>query len=150
MTGAALKPSKTLTPRRGYIRISRFNAGVVTQVQTDGAGILRLQVLVALVAGIASLILMDASTAQATLFGAGIALLNTLIMVWRVRRATRHPRLDAHRELRSFFVSGLERFVVVALLLAAAMGPLQLNALGVLGGFVVGQLTWLLYAVTKK
>lgn len=62
----------------------------------------------------------------------------------------RRPHLDAHYELRSFIFSGLERFVVVGLLLAAGMGPLGLDPLGVVGGFVAGQLTWLLYAVTQK
>lgn len=123
---------------------------MVTQVRTDGTSIIRLQLLAALVVGVASLFLADELAAQATLFGAGAALINTLLMVWRVRRAARRPHLDAHRELRSFFLSGLERFVAVALLLAAGMGPLELNPLGVVGGFVAGQLTWLLYAVTQK
>lgn len=123
---------------------------MVTQVRTDGTGIIRLQLLAALVVGVASLSLADESAALATLYGAVVALINTLLMVWRVRRAARRPHLDAHYELRSFFLSGLERFIAVALLLAAGMGPLELNPLGVVGGFVAGQLTWLLYAVTQK
>ena len=123
---------------------------MVTQVRTDGTSIIRLQLLAALVVGVASLFLADESTAQATLYGAVVALINTLLMIWRARRAARRPHLDAHRELRSFFLSGLERFIAVALLLAAGMGPLELDPLGVVGGFVAGQLIWLLYAVTQK
>lgn len=123
---------------------------MVTQVRTDGTSIIRLQFVAALLIGVASLFLADELVAQATLYGATVALINTLLMVWRVRRAARRPHLDAHRELRSFFLSGLERFVAVALLLAAGMGPLGLDPLGVLGGFVAGQIIWLLYAVTQK
>jgi hypothetical protein len=42
--------------------------------------------------------------------------------------------------------TGLERFALVAAFLAAGMGPLGLDRLGVVTGLISGQLAWIIAA----
>jgi len=81
--------------------------------------------------------------AQAAVFGAGTALSNTGLLVWRLHRSKRHLHADAHRHLRSFYFSTLERFFVVGGLLAIGLGALQLTPLPLLAAFVAGQTAWM-------
>lgn len=78
--------------------------------------------------------------AIAWLFGAGIALSNTALLAWRSHRLARRPATDAHRDLRAFFFSAIERLVIVIMLFAAGLGALGLPPLPLLGAFIAGQL----------
>jgi len=89
------------------------------------------------------------AAAQGALFGAGIALSNTLLLAWRMRRGQRHLHADAQRHLRSFYFSTLERFVVVGSLLAIGIGALQLSPLPLLVAFVAGQMAWMISGLTS-
>jgi len=82
--------------------------------------------------------------ALAALFGAAIALSNTLLLVWRLNRGKRQIHVDAHRHLRSFYFSTLERFLVVGGLLAIGLGALQLMPLPLVAAFVAGQVAWMI------
>lgn len=115
----------------------------------DARSIVRLQAAVAVAAAVIGLVVGDGETAKATFFGASIALLNTLLMVWRMRRAERQPHLDASRQLRSLYLSGIERFVAVVAALAIGLKALQLDPLALLVGFIAGQLIWIVYAFTR-
>ena len=81
--------------------------------------------------------------AVSVVYGGGVACTNTLLLIWRLRRCEKRPGLDAGRQLRLFYLSSLERFLVVAALLAMAMVALGLSPLAVAAGFVLGQLTLL-------
>jgi ATP synthase protein I len=83
------------------------------------------------------------TVAGATLYGGGVALLNTAMLVWRWHRGLRDYHCDGERHLKSFHRSFLERFFVVAILLATGLGVLSLAALPLLTGFIVGQLAWM-------
>ena len=87
--------------------------------------------------------------ALAALFGAGIALSNTLLLVWRLHRGKRQVHADAHRHLRSFYFSTFERFFVVGGLLAVGLGALQLTPLPLLAAFVAGQMAWMISGLTS-
>lgn len=78
--------------------------------------------------------------AVAWLFGAGIALSNTALLAWRSHRLAQRPTTDAHRDLRAFFFSAIERLVIVIMLFAAGLGALELSPLPLLGAFITGQL----------
>lgn len=82
----------------------------------------------------------SSEAAIAWLFGGGIAVSNTSLLAWRARRLEQRPPTDAHRDLRAFYFSALERLVIVALLFVAGLGALKLQPLPLLGGFIVGQL----------
>lgn len=80
------------------------------------------------------------AAAGAMLAGGAVALANTLLLAWRMRGNKGALYLNAQQHLRTFYRSSLERFFVVMLLLAVGMGPLALQPLPLLAGFVLGQL----------
>ena len=55
-------------------------------------------------------------------------------------RPDRGRALSAGESLRLLYRTALERFVLVALLFAVALGTLQLDPLALITGFIVGQL----------
>lgn len=115
----------------------------------DARSIVRLQASMAVVASAIGLIVGDGETAKAAFFGASIALLNTLLMLWRMRRAERQAQPSAHRQLGALYVSAIERFVAVVAALAIGLKALQLDPLALLVGFIAGQLIWIVYAFTR-
>ena len=105
------------------------------------------QLLVALVAGVAIVVIQGWEagwgTALSVVYGTGVALANTLLLMWRLGRSARRSPADANRQLRLFYLSSVERFLVVATLLVVGMTALGLAPLAVVTGFVLGQLTLL-------
>lgn len=77
-------------------------------------------------------------------FGGGTALVNGFLLIWRHGRVGRPLHADPGRHVRSFFASAIERFVLVAVLLAVGIGPLQLDPLPLLAGFIGGQVALVL------
>ncbi len=91
----------------------------------------------------------------ALLYGGGVAMVNLLWLQWRmVRAATRDTSEGLSRNLQQggrkilfeLYQTALERFVLVAGLLFFGMVRLELDALALLSGFVVGQLVLILAA----
>lgn len=106
------------------------------------------QLLVALVAGVAIVVIQGWESgwgiALSVVYGSGVALANTLLLMWRLGRSARRAPTDANRQLQMFYLSSVERFLVVATLLVAGMTALGLSPLAVVAGFVLGQLTLLI------
>lgn len=88
--------------------------------------------------------------ASAAGFGAAIALSNTVLLTWRLRRGKRQIHADAQRHLRAFYLSIVERFFVVSGLLAIGFGALHLAPLPLLAAFVAGQAAWMISALTSR
>ena len=86
----------------------------------------------------------QAPAALAALYGAGTALANTALLVWRQQRGKRQLHADPHRHLRSFYFSVVERYFVVGGLLAAGLGGLQLLPLPLIAAFTAGQMAWMI------
>lgn len=105
--------------------------------------ILSIQVFIA--AGAASVGYLYGGTpaAYAALFGASIALSNSLLLAWRLHRGKRPLHADAQRHLRSLYFSSLERWFVVGSLLAIGLGALKLPPMPFIAAFVTGQMAWL-------
>ena len=78
--------------------------------------------------------------AVSAVFGGAIALVNVVLLRWRQRSAGQTRALSAGESIRLLYRSALERFVVIAALFMLGMGVLQLDALALLTGFIVGQL----------
>ena len=76
-------------------------------------------------------------------FGGGVAIFATLFLVWRHAAGAGTVEQGAERVLRQAYRTSLERFVLVACLLAIGMGILKLAPAWVLAGFVSGQAAWL-------
>lgn len=82
--------------------------------------------------------------AKSVAFGSCVAMLGTLLLVWRFATGARHEAEGAGRVLRDAYRTALERFVLMACLLAIGFKLLALVPLWVLVGFVIGQMAWLI------
>ncbi|HEY5791375.1 MAG TPA: ATP synthase subunit I [Gammaproteobacteria bacterium] len=100
--------------------------------------VIGIQLLLVLVAVGAASLLRGGAAMPAAVYGGGMALLNLLLLDWRARRANRAGALSARQSLGVLYLSALERFAAVALLFALGMGPLHLDPLPLLLGFMAG------------
>lgn len=85
-----------------------------------------------------------AEGAVAALYGGGVALANVQLLRWRKNQVRTRRGMTARASLATFFISALERFVLVAALLALGLGWMGLQPLALLIGFAVGQAAVLL------
>lgn len=84
-----------------------------------------------------------AGAAIAALFGGAIATVNIALLLWRRERANAGRALNAGESLRLLYRTAIERLGAVIALFALGMGILQLQPLGLLTGFIVGQVALL-------
>lgn len=80
------------------------------------------------------------NAAKAAWFGGLVAVANTLMLAWRMRAAAQSTGKSPGQELAGLARSSMERFFMVALLIAAGLGWLKLMPAPLLLGFVLGQL----------
>jgi ATP synthase protein I len=111
--------------------------------------ILSIQAIVAVLAAGVGYFSDGVPAALAALFGAAIALSNSLLLTWRMRQGKRHLHADVQRHLRTFYFSTIERYVVVGGLLAIGIGALQLSPLPLLVAFIAGQMAWMISGLTS-
>lgn len=109
--------------------------------------VLSLQLASLFLASLGVYIVWGGVAAQAAGFGLFIASTNTLLIAWRMR-PNKMPGKPA--SLNEFIRSWLERYLVVGVLLALGLGWLKLLPLGLLSGFIFGQLIWILAPLTIK
>lgn len=98
------------------------------------------QAMVAIVAALTGYLWKGGNAALAGLFGALVALINALLLTWRMQQGKRPPHADPQRHLYRFYFSAIERLLVVGTLLALGLGVLKLMPLALLMAFVAGQL----------
>ena len=91
----------------------------------------------------------DALQAGSAWLGGVIASANLLLLEWRRRVADTGPALSAGASLRLLYRTALERFLLVAMLFALALGVLRLDPLALLTGFIVGQTALILTGTGK-
>jgi hypothetical protein len=84
------------------------------------------------------------SAALSAAGGAATAMLGTLILVLREKQSESHSDWNAGRNLAQMIRSGLERFVLVMILLGLLFAHKETIPLAVLAGFIVAQAAWLL------
>lgn len=104
--------------------------------------VLSLQLALLLVASLGAYAIWGLGVAKAVGFGAGIASANTLMIAWRMRQG--RTTSAAQPSLSEFYRSWLERYLLVGALLAAGLSGLKLMPLGLLSGFILGQVIWIL------
>ena len=88
--------------------------------------------------------------AKSVAYGSCVALLGTLFLVLRLRQGESRENAGAAWYLRQAYRTAIERFVLVALMLAAGFGLFKLAPLWVLAGFIAGQAAWLAVPVWVK
>ena len=81
----------------------------------------------------------------AVLCGGFISALNGALLAWRMTHAAINSanENEAHYQLRNMYLYAAERFLVVSVLLALCLGSLALPSFLLLGGFVGGQVVFL-------
>lgn len=79
----------------------------------------------------------------AALYGSLTALAVSAVLLGRERQAMRHPEWDQHRLMKQFIRTGIERLVVLLVLLVVGLGVMKLLPLPMLLGLVLAQLGWL-------
>lgn len=92
----------------------------------------------------------ETAVALAYLFGGGVSMVNTGLLYLRWHKGVRDFHCDTHRHLRSFYRSGMERFFVVVMLLAAGFVLMGDHPLALLAGFVVGQMALMLASLILR
>ena len=86
----------------------------------------------------------------ASVWGGGvIAVMHTLLLAWRRSCADSGRALSGAESLRLLYRTALERFVLVALLFALALGVLKLDPLALIAGFITGQLALIVTGIYK-
>ncbi len=88
--------------------------------------------------------------AIAAVFGGAIALLNTLLLLWRAHRTDKADTLNAGENLGVFYLSALERFAMVAMMFLLGLGVLELLPLPMLIGFIVCMLAMFSVGITGR
>lgn len=90
------------------------------------------------------------AAAAALFYGVAVALVASVLMVWRERTAIRHPEWDGRKLFGVFVLTGLERLAAVVLMLGIGFGVLKLSPLPLLVGLVLAQMAWLAAALSYK
>jgi len=104
--------------------------------------VLNLQLVVLVLAGLVGAFVWGRAVAEAALYGVLIALANTGLLMWRMRRGAQ-GELSARQQLKGFYRSSVERYLLVAVLFGVGMGLLKLLPLVMMVGFALGQLAWI-------
>jgi ATP synthase protein I len=110
--------------------------------------VLSLQLALLLIVTVGAYAMWGAIAAKAAWFGVFIAITNTLLIAWRMRQNNNASGKPAN--LNEFIRSWLERYLLVGVLLALGLGGLKMLPLGLLSGFILGQLIWILAPLTIK
>ena len=111
--------------------------------------VLNLQLAVLVLAGLVGALVWGVAVAGAALYGVLIALANTGLLMWRMRRGA-HGELSARQHLRGFYRSSVERYLLIIILFGVGMGLLKLHPLVMMTGFALGQLAWIVALLLQK
>ncbi|MCB1875457.1 MAG: ATP synthase subunit I [Chromatiales bacterium] len=94
--------------------------------------------LIALVV-VAYLLVRGSAPALAAVYGGGIALINSLLLSWRVARGGGTEKRDEKMVVLSLYFGAVERFVFTLVAMGVGMGYLNLDPPAMLIAFAVAQ-----------
>lgn len=107
---------------------------------------LLLQLGTALVVGSLAWMQIGLAAGLGAVSGGAIALVNTQLLVWRMRQPLNGPEVG-RQQVRLLYRSAVERFAVVLVLLAIGFKVLKLAPLALVLGFVACQMIWIVYSI---
>lgn len=102
-----------------------------------------LQLILTTIVAVPTVFVVNPLAAEAVAFGGLVAVVNALLLNWRMRWGGRHLDQDAGWHFRQAFRSLFERFAMVAVLFALGLKLARLAPLPMLTGFVLAQLAWI-------
>lgn len=108
------------------------------------------QAVFAPVAALAAAALAGVQAGLAALYGVLVALAVSSVLAWRERQSIRHPEWDQHRLFKLFVRAGVERLVLLVVLLVVGFWVLGLRPLPLLLGLVLAQFAWLVLATVRN
>lgn len=112
--------------------------------------ILTIQVFLVLFVAALGAWFVDSDTGQAALYGGGIALVNTLLLGFRVQRASANAQHSANQGTFTLYIGAVERFVFTLLAFVLGMGWLKLQAVPLLAAFAIAQLGYWIAAPREQ
>lgn len=121
----------------------RYLAALNGHLRSEPVRLAVLQGLITIIAATATYHIVAPMAGEAVVFGGCVAMAGTLFLAWRSEVGARRQNLGAQWILRHAYRTAIERFMLVALLLAAGFKLLRLAPLWMLAGFIFGQLVWL-------
>ncbi len=116
----------------------------------DMRSVLITQVLVVVIAATSGYLWRGGSAAQAAGFGAMTAVINVLLLNWRMQQGRRPLHADPQRHLRRIYFSAIERLLVVGMALALGLGVLKLMPAALLMAFIAGQMAWVVAGTLSR
>ena len=112
-----------------------------------GLAVITLQIIFIIISAGVAFLIDNPQSGISIIWGGFCALVNVLILIWRMRQYKQN--IDANRHLRLIYRSALERFFVVIGLLAFGMFRLKLQPAAVILGFVLGQVAIVLVPLVR-
>lgn len=88
--------------------------------------------------------------AKSVAYGAGVALIGTLFLAWRFVTGKSREQMGAGQVLQHAYRTAIERFLLAVSMLVIGFGYFKLAPIGLVAGFVAGQLAWLAVPVWVK
>jgi hypothetical protein len=95
------------------------------------------------------LVIFESLSAASVWFGGGVAAINALLLARCSRRDAQAPERSPQQSLAAMYLCVLQRFVVIALLFALALGAMKLKPLAVLAGFIAGQVVMVIFGTRQ-
>lgn len=108
------------------------------------------QAVLAPVAALAGAAIAGMDEALAAMYGVLVALAVSAVLAWRERKSMDHPEWDQHRLMKLFIRVGVERLILLVVLLVVGLGALKLKPLPLLLGLVLAQLAWLAVVASRR
>ncbi len=108
------------------------------------------QAVLAPVAALTGAAIAGMDEALAAMYGVLVALAVSAVLAWRERQSMDHPEWDQHRLMKLFIRVGVERLILLVVLLVVGLGALKLKPLPLLLGLVLAQFAWLAVAASRR
>lgn len=90
------------------------------------------------------------SASLAALYGGGIALLNSMLLAWRVKRAGEVAKTNPKQSVYILYFGAVERFVVALVGLAVGLGAFKLDPIPALATFAIAQIAYFFDGQSKS
>ncbi|MEE9352398.1 MAG: ATP synthase subunit I [Thiotrichaceae bacterium] len=104
-----------------------------------------IQIILILVSATAFVYYMGEVAMWGSLFGGAVAIVNTLLLSWRLESAAGMADDNPDGGVLTLYLGVIQRFIFVLVMFGVGMGVLKLNPPAMLGTFALAQLAYMIY-----
>ncbi|MEE9303493.1 MAG: ATP synthase subunit I [Thiotrichaceae bacterium] len=104
-----------------------------------------IQVILILIGASGFVYYMGEVTILASFFGGAVAIVNTLLLSWRLQSAAEMADNNPDGGVLTLYLGVIQRFIFVLVMFGIGMGVLKLNPPAMLGTFALAQLAYMIY-----